>query len=457
MAKQRSVWMCKECGLEQPKWTGQCPGCEAWNAFVEQKVLPLVAPRFESQSAAPSKPVRLREVEGVTTHRISSGIPECDRLLGGGIVPGSLLLVGGEPGIGKSTLLTQLSAAVASRGDCVLYISGEESVEQASLRAKRLKVDSDNLYLVSETNISLIRSHIEALKPALVIVDSIQMVYKSEISSTPGSVSQVRECTGEFLHIAKGQGVTVVLVGHVTKSGEIAGPRVLEHMVDTVLYFEGDKQNHYRIVRVVKNRFGATDEIGVFHMESGGLREVQNPSELFLEERTRDRSGSVIIPTLEGSRPILVEVQSLVTKTSYSTPSRRSTGVDSNRLALLVAVLEKRLNYQMYLCDVFVSAAGGLKMNEPAVDLGILLAIASSYSNHLVDPDTVVVGEVGLGGEIRSVSRLEARVKEVIHMGFRRCLVPKQNVATLDPELKQKVELIGVSSVEDAIKQVIKQ
>lgn len=451
MAKQKSVWFCADCGNKQFKWLGQCPGCTAWNTFHEEVELPTSSKKFESQAFNQSKPVRIKEVAIGETPRLPTGIQECDRLLGGGIIRGSLTLVGGDPGIGKSTLMLQLSNALALRGFIVLYVCGEESVEQTSMRAKRLGVDSENLFLLSETNFSIIKSHIDEIKPDILIIDSIQIVYKGEISSAPGSVTQVRETTTEFMHLAKGRGIATFLIGHVTKSGEIAGPRVLEHLVDTVLYFEGDKQNHYRLIRVVKNRFGPTDEIAVFQMQGHGLVEVPNPSQIFLEERTKGLAGSVIIPTLEGSRPILIEAQALVTDTVFSTPSRRCAGLDQNRLALLLAVLEKRMGYQMHKCDVFVSIAGGMRIMEPGIDLGVLVAVASSMRNRKIDPDTIVLGEVGLGGEIRSVPRVESRIKEAINMGFRRCLIPKRNLKGIGDEIKSKISIVGIDVVDEAV------
>ncbi len=403
------------------------------------------------QLTTPSRAVKIKDISHQPTPKVLTGIGEFDRLIGGGIVPGSLSLVGGDPGIGKSTLMLQLSNALASQGLIVLYVCGEESVEQTSLRAKRLGINNDNLFLLNETNFSLIKAQIDQVKPNILIIDSIQIVYKSEISSAPGSVSQVRETATEFMHIAKGSGIATFLIGHVTKSGEIAGPRVLEHIVDTVLYFEGDKQHNYRMIRVVKNRFGPTDEIGVFQMRSEGLVEVPNPSEIFLEERRKEVVGSVIIPTIEGSRPILVEVQALVTDTAFSTPSRRSAGLDLNRMALLLAVLEKRVGYRLHQCDVFVSIAGGLRINEPAIDLGVLLAVASSMRNWIIDPETTIVGEVGLGGEIRSVPRIESRLKEAIQMGFRRCIIPKRNLKGISEDLRKKIHIHPVELVEEAI------
>lgn len=454
-AKQKSAWHCFECGHKQLKWSGQCPQCTKWNTFQEEIEVPDSARRFAAQPLSSAKPMRLKEISVGDTPRFLTQIGEFDRLIGGGIVPGSLTLVGGDPGIGKSTLLLQLSHALAKRDHIVLYVCGEESVEQTSMRAKRLGIDSENLYLLSETNFSHIKAHIDAIRPTVLIVDSIQIVYKSEIPSAPGSVTQVRETATEFMHIAKGYGIATFLIGHVTKSGEIAGPRVLEHLVDTVLYFEGDKQNHYRMIRVIKNRFGPTDEIAVFQMNSTGLSEITNPSQIFLDERLKEVIGSVVIPTIEGSRPILIEAQALVTETSFSTPSRRCTGLDQNRLALLLAVLEKRMGYQLHRCDVFVSIAGGMRITEPGIDLGILISVASSMRNRVIDPETTVVGEVGLGGEIRSVTRVESRIKEAIHMGFQCCLVPKRNLKGISEELRKKIKIMGIEVVEEAVDMLI--
>lgn len=453
--KQKNVWCCFECGHKQFKWTGQCPQCAHWNTLNEEIEIINPGRRFEAQSPTPSRPMRIKEITIGETPRILTGMREFDHLIGGGIVPGSLTLVGGDPGIGKSTLLLQLSQTLALQGLIVLYVCGEESVEQTSMRARRLDIDSDNLFLLSETNFSCIKAQIEQINPDVLIVDSIQIVYKSEIPSSPGSVTQVRETTTEFMHIAKGRGIATFLIGHVTKSGEIAGPRVLEHLVDCVLYFEGEKQHDYRMIRVIKNRFGPTDEIAVFHMRSKGLVEVPNPSQIFLEERMKGIIGSVIIPTIEGSRPILIEAQALVTDTVFATPSRRCAGLEQNRLALLLAVLEKRVGYQLHRCDVFVSIAGGMRISEPAIDLGVLLAVASSLRNRRVDPETTVVGEVGLGGELRSVPRLESRIKEAIHMGFRCCLVPKRNLKGVSEESRQKITIRGVDTVDEAVEALI--
>ncbi|MGK5593925.1 MAG: DNA repair protein RadA [Parachlamydiaceae bacterium] len=452
--KLKNVWYCQECGHKQMKWSGQCPACGKWNSLHEE--VELAKPRFEATKATLiNRPMRIKDVSLEQRPRHQTSIQEFDRLVGGGIVPGSLTLVGGDPGIGKSTLMMQLASSFAAKSHTVLYVSGEESIEQTTLRALRLGINEDNLYILSETNFSLIKAQIDAIKPTILIVDSIQIIYKSEITSAPGSVSQVREVTTEFMHLAKGHQIATFLIGHVTKSGEIAGPKVLEHLVDTVLYFEGDKQHCYRLIRVVKNRFGATDEIAVFQMQGTGLKEVNNPSEIFLEERKKGVIGSVIIPTLEGSRPILIEVQALVTETVFPSPSRRATGLDHNRMALLLAVLEKRLGYPLYKSDIFVSIAGGLKVLEPAIDLGVLIATASSLRNRAIDAETVVVGEVGLGGEIRSVPRIESRIKEAIHMGFQRCLIPKRNLKGISADLKSKIALKGVDMVEEAVEALI--
>jgi len=453
--KQKSVWYCSDCGHKQLKWAGQCASCSKWNTFQEEIEIKTAEKRFEAQVKTNSKPVRLKEISLTETPRMKTFIQEYDRLIGGGQVKGSLTLVGGDPGIGKSTLMLQLSSAFAMQGLIVLYVCGEESIEQTSMRATRLGIDTDNLLLLSETNFTLIKAQIEHVKPDILIIDSIQIVYKGEISSAPGSVTQVRETATEFMHIAKGHGVTTFLIGHVTKSGEIAGPRVLEHLVDTVLYFEGDKQQNYRMIRVVKNRFGPTDEIAVFQMQLKGLVEVPNPSQVFLEERRKENTGSVIIPTIEGTRPILIEAQALVTETFFPTPSRRSTGLDPNRLALLLAVLEKRMGFQMHKCDVFVSIAGGMRIIEPGLDLGILIATASSMRNKRIDPETVIIGEVGLGGEIRSVTRMESRLKEAIHMGFSKCVIPKRNVNGLSDEIRSKIKVIGFDLVDDAVRALL--
>ena len=455
MSKTKIIWSCQECGHQQSRWTGSCSACQKWNTFVEEIELSEKEKKFESVKSFPSRPMRVHEVSSEEFRRIMTTYPELDRLLGGGIVAGSLTLIGGDPGIGKSTLMLQIAQALASQGLVVLYVCGEESVEQTSLRARRLKISSDNLLLLSETNFSHIKLQIGQLKPDVLIVDSIQILYKSELPSSPGSVSQVRELATEFMHLAKGMGIATFLIGHVTKSGEIAGPRVLEHIVDTVLDFEGDRQHGYRILRAQKNRFGPTDDIALFQMGLGGLTEVTNPSEAFLQERLKESPGSVIIPTIEGTRAILIEIQALVAASAFATSTRKSTGLDQNRLALLLAVLEKRMGYPLHHSDVFVSIAGGLKIVEPAIDLGTLLAIGSSFCNKAIDPETIVIGEVGLGGEVRSVPRIESRIKEAIMMGFKQCLLPKRNLKGLSQLYLQKIELIGIEVVEEAVHALI--
>ncbi|MCH9609361.1 MAG: DNA repair protein RadA [Chlamydiales bacterium] len=437
----KTVWSCSECGTQTAKWVGQCNKCSSWNCVHKEESFEV---RYEKEA---SKAVRLKDVSTQETPRIATKIGELDRLLSGGIVRGSLTLVGGDPGIGKSTLLLQTSEALGKQGLVILYVCGEESVAQTSLRAKRLGISSDNILFLCETNLSVIKQQIDEVSPDLLIIDSIQIVYKDAISSAPGSVSQVRECATEFMHLAKGRNIATFLIGHVTKSGEIAGPRILEHLVDTVLYFEGEKQHYYRILRAIKNRFGSVDEVAVFQMGSAGLSEVPNPSQVFLEERVVGNTGSVIVPTIEGSRPILIELQALVTDAVYSAPSRRCTGFDSNRLALLLAILEKRVGYQFHKRDVLLSIAGGMKIVEPAMDLPAVIAMSSSLTNRPVDPKTVVVGEVGLGGEVRTVSRIETRVKEAINLGFSRVILPARNVKGLG----KKIEIIGVNHVEEAI------
>ena len=447
----KTVWCCAECGHSQAKWAGQCTQCGTWNSLNEEVAAPTTPQRYAKDSLPVAKPLRLKEISIDDSPRLKTGIGEFDRLLGGGVVPGSLSLVGGSPGIGKSTLLLQVSEALAKQGQTVLYVCGEESAAQSSLRAQRLGVRSENILLLNETNFTQIQAHVKSVKPNVLIVDSIQIVYKPELGSSPGSVGQVRECATELMHMAKGNNMATLVIGHVTKSGEIAGPRVLEHIVDTVLYFEGDRQHQYRLLRAVKNRFGATDEVAVFQMLGAGLGEVSNPSQIFLEERLKETAGSVIIPTLEGTRPLLIEVQALITSTVYSTPSRRSAGIDQQRLALLLAVLEKRLGFQLFNRDVFVSLTGGIRVSEPAIDLGLLLAIASSFTGKVVPADLLAVGEVGLGGEVRSVPHIEARLKEARRMGFRQCLIPQKNLPGLPEKLLKDLDVRRINHVEEAI------
>ena len=455
MVKQKSVWVCSECGNKQFKWTGSWNICKSWDSLAEELEVSEKVGRFEAKVSRETKPVLIEDVDAANFKRMHTGYREFDRLMGGGIVSGSLNLLGGEPGIGKSTMLLQLSKRLADQGLTVLYICGEESAEQTSLRAKRLGIKSDKIYLYSETSFSQIRAQIEKIHPDVLIVDSVQIVYKSELSSAPGSVTQVREIAMECMHLAKGSGITTFLIGHVTKSGDIAGPRVLEHIVDTVLEFEGDRQHGYRLMRSVKNRFGPTDDVALFQMNEKGLVEILNPSLTFLEERMTGAPGSVIIPTIEGTRSLLIEVQALVAPSSFATSTRRSTGLDPKRLTLLLAVLEKRMGYQLHALDVFVSIAGGMKITEPAIDLGTILAIASCYCNKPIPSDTIVMGEVGLGGEVRSIPRIESRIKEAINMGFKRCILSTKNLKGLNKKLSEKIVLQGVTRVEEAIKTLL--
>lgn len=453
MGKVKSIWVCTDCGARQYKWSGNCMLCKKWDTLKEEFPLEEAAPsRFGSSSLSLSnQAVRLGEISIEDAPRVSSGMQEVDRLLGGGIVMGSLILLGGDPGIGKSTMMLSISHELAKTGKTVLYVCGEESTYQTSMRAERIGIKHPDIYLLNETVFSNIKAQVDKIKPDVLIVDSIQIVYKSEISSLPGSVTQVKEIAMECLHFAKRENITTFLIGHVTKSGELAGPRVLEHLVDTVLDFEGDQQHGFRILRAIKNRFGPTDEVAIFEMGARGLKEVANPSQVFLSERVCEIAGSVIVPTLEGSRAILIEVQALVAQSSFSTSTRRSSGIDQNRLGLLLAVLEKRMGYHFFNLDVFVSIAGGMKILEPAIDLGILLAIASSFMNKVIPSDVIVFGEVGLGGELRSVSRVESRLKEALHLGFKRCILPKKNLPSISKELAKQIQLRGVDTVEEAI------
>ncbi len=454
MGKTKSLWECIECGHSQPKWSGSCSACGNWNSFVQQKIFAEKEERFQVQKKI-TKPLPIHEIAIDNLLRIKSGFLEFDRLMGSGIVPGSLNLIGGEPGIGKSTFLLQLSDGLARQNLKVLYVCGEESTSQTALRAKRLGIASKNLFLLNETLFSSVKEQIDSLKPDIVIVDSIQILYKSSLPSAPGSIVQVRELATEFMLLAKNFGITVFLIGHVTKSGDLAGPRVLEHIVDTVLEFEGDRRQGFRLLRSIKNRFGSTDDLALFQMKETGLAEIANPSEAFLKERRKKMPGSVIVATVDGIRSLLIEVQALVTTSPFPNPSRRSAGLDQNRLALLLAVLEKKVGYRLYNCDVFVSLAGGLRIREPALDLGILLSIASSFANRVVNPDTVVLGEVGLGGEVRSLSRMESRLNEIFKMGFKTAILPKKNLEGLPDKYAKKLHLIGIETVEEAISETI--
>jgi len=448
--KKSTVFFCQNCGFESAKWMGQCPGCREWNTFVEEQVSTAALKKNGTQgSTARQKPAVLSEITMEKEDRISTGMQELDRVLGGGVVAGSLTLVGGDPGIGKSTLLLQVCRNFSDAGAKVLYISGEESLKQIKMRAERIGSFNDNLLLLCETNLSLIEDTIRSRKPQIVIIDSIQTMYSEDVSAAPGSVSQVRESTALFLQLAKGLGVSIFIVGHVTKEGTVAGPRVLEHMVDTVLYFEGDRYASYRILRSVKNRFGSTNEIGVFEMREEGLAEVRNPSEYMLSGRPKDACGCVVACTVEGTRPLMVEMQALVCHSNFGIPRRQATGVDFNRVNLLMAVLEKRLGLQMSGCDAYVNLAGGIRIQEPAVDLGMVMAIVSSFKNRPVDESTVVFGEVGLSGEVRAVSLAEQRLQEAVKLGFTTCVMPRANADML--KNTKNIKVIGVSNVQEAI------
>lgn len=423
--KSKTIFICNECGYESHKWVGKCPGCESWNTFVEETIQ---EKKQRGAGGVTSRPQKLESIELIEEERYKTGMGELDRVLGGGIVKGSLILVGGDPGIGKSTLLLQISNSIGNMNKNILYISGEESEKQIKLRASRLNISSDNLYIVSETDISIIEKYLQEVKPTVAVIDSIQTVYRGDLASAPGSVSQVREATASLMRIAKTTNIAIFIVGHVTKEGAIAGPRVLEHMVDTVLYFEGERHHTYRILRAVKNRFGSTNEIGIFEMRDTGLVEILNPSELMLTGRPQGVPGTVVICSMEGTRPVLVELQALVSQTSFGMPRRMATGMDYNRLVLLMAVLEKRVGMQLQSYDAYINAAGGMRLDEPAVDLGIICAIASSFKNQEIDPKMVVLGEVGLTGEVRGISFIEKRIQEAYKLGFSSVVIPKDNL-----------------------------
>lgn len=453
--KKETAFFCKECGYESAKWSGQCPACKEWNTFVEEPVAASrtvkgvvnVGARNLTEGGIPT---RLSEVSTQDKDRTSTEIAELDRVLGGGIVSGSLVLVGGDPGIGKSTLLLQMCYNLTKEGKKVIYISGEESLAQIKIRADRIGTDNGELLVLCETSLESIEDTLKSQKPEIVIIDSIQTMYREEIGSAPGSVSQVRETTSVLMQLAKGLDISIFIVGHVTKEGVVAGPRVLEHMVDTVLYFEGDRNASYRILRSVKNRFGSTNEIGVFEMQEEGLKEVANPSEYMLTGRPEDASGSVVVCLLEGTRPVLVEIQALVCDSNFGLPRRTAAGTDYNRVNLLMAVLEKRAGMHLSGSDAYVNVAGGIKVNEPGLDLGIVMAIASSFRNRPVDSKTIIFGEVGLAGEVRAVSQPQIRVNEAVKLGFTTCILPE--VCLKKVRKDDKINLIGVSNVGEAIK-----
>jgi len=452
MTKIKTVFACQNCGYQAPKWMGKCPDCNSWNSFVEE----LVGPNAER----PSHPLTISEhdlppqsiltIANSEEGRMKTGISEFDRVLGGGLVVGSVVLIGGDPGIGKSTLLLQALDQLAKQGTSVLYVSGEESLRQIKLRANRIDVSAQKLFVLAENSLEKILDEIKKLKPQIVVIDSIQTVFSLQLQSAPGSIGQVREAAGRLMVVSKSTNVSTFLIGHVTKEGAIAGPRVLEHIVDTVLYFEGDRGHPYRILRAVKNRFGSTNEIGVFEMKDGGLEEVANPSELFLAERPINVPGSVVISSLEGSRPILVELQALVSPTSYGMPRRTAIGVDPNRVSLLVAVLEKKVGISLAQQDIFVNVAGGVKVDEPAVDLGIVSAVASSSLDKTIPFKTMVIGEVGLAGEVRGIHQAEIRLREAAKLGFRRCLLPETNRSRIPSDFGE-MEIVGIRSVEEAL------
>lgn len=454
MAKAKtSAFFCQNCGYESAKWMGQCPGCKEWNTFVEELVdRKALSGSGKRKPASEAKPVPLSSVVASNEERVSTNMKELDRVLGGGIVRGSLVLVGGDPGIGKSTLLLQVCRNLSAQGQSVLYVSGEESLQQIKIRAERIGTFTDNLQLLCETNLDLIREVIERQKPQIVVIDSVQTMYNDSVGSAPGSVSQVREATSVLMQIAKGMDISIFIVGHVTKEGVVAGPRVLEHMVDTVLYFEGDRHESYRILRGVKNRFGSTNEIGVFEMRAEGLAEVENPSKYMLSGKPADASGSVVACSVEGTRPILLEIQALICHSYFNNPRRTATGTDFNRVNLLLAVLEKRLGMQLSDCDAYVNIAGGIRMNEPAIDLGIVLAIISSKLDLTIDEKTICFGEVGLSGEVRGVTMAEQRVAEAAKLGFKRCILP--SVCLGAAKGVKGIELVGVSNVREALEAI---
>jgi len=452
MAKTRTVFVCQECGKNSPREMGRCPACGTWNSFVEEIVAPAgTASNGQRTAGSRSEPRRLSEIEGDMWQRIPLPIEEFSRVLGGGIVPGSLILIGGDPGIGKSTLLLSVTGMLAETLGTVLYVSGEESIRQIKMRADRMGVTTDNLYLVTETNIDSILNHVDAVRPRILVIDSIQTTYTDALESTPGSVGQVKQCASIFQQIAKETEMPIFLVGHVTKEGNIAGPRVLEHVVDTVLYLEGDAFQTFRLLRSVKNRFGATSEVGVFEMQGAGLVEVQNPSEAFLAERVVNAPGSAIAVTIEGTRPLLAEVQALATPTSFANPRRTANGIDPNRLLLLTAVLTRRVGVRLAEQDVFVNVIGGLRIDEPASDLAVALALASSVKDRPLPADMAFVGEIGLSGELRAVSQLAVRLNEASKLGFKRVLIPKSLRRSGGDPLPQGIQSIPVRSLEEAI------
>ena len=450
MAKSKTVFVCNECGYESAKWLGKCPACNAWNSFFEEKVIKEKDGAFISdKKTKSSKPTTLNSIEGKEASRTSTGVGELDRVLGGGLVKGSLVLLGGEPGIGKSTLILQICNKMKGKGK-VLYVSGEESAEQIKIRADRLNIKNEDILFLGETDIDLIADAIKETNPKLVIIDSIQTMYSDEITSAAGTVSQVREITARIMKICKQESITTIIIGHVTKDGNIAGPRVLEHMVDTVLYLEGERYFSYRILRGVKNRFGSTNEVGMFEMKNEGMVEITNPSSILISEREDNPSGSVIVASMEGTRPLLIELQALTTPTVFGLPRRTANGIDYNRLTVLMAVLEKRANVNLSSQDVYLNVVSGIKIQEPAVDLGIILAVTSSFKGISIPKDLVAIGEVGLTGEVRAVNMIEKRLKEAEKLGFKKCIIPQNNKKLLKDDYK--LDIIGVSNIQEALK-----
>jgi DNA repair protein RadA/Sms len=453
--KQKSIFVCQECGYSLPKWVGRCPECGKWNTFVEELTAPSSssAARRRISSDQQNHPQLITDIEASEQERLKSGIEEFDRVLGGGAVPGSVALIGGDPGIGKSTILLQAMDKLSQKYGKALYVSGEESLAQTKLRADRLGIKSPQLYMLCETDVDAIERHIANLSPAVVVIDSIQTTYKPDIQSAPGNVSQVRESTAALTYIAKSQAIPIFIVGHMTKDGTIAGPKVMEHMVDTVLYLEGETYHVYRILRAVKNRFGSTNEIGVFEMRDKGLVEITNPSEMLLSERQEDISGSVVVSIMEGTRPILLELQALVAPANFGVPQRTANGIDRNRLALLLAVLDKRAGFHIQNSDVFVNVVGGMQAVEPGVDLGTIVAIASNYRDVPIDAKTVVIGEVGLGGEVRAVYQAEKRIAEAEKLGFTKAIVSQYNLRGL--KTKANIKVLGIHTVNDALNVIL--
>ena len=448
--KAKTIFVCNECGYESAKWMGKCPACNSWNTFFEEKLSTKVeSGKREKKIQEAPKP--LNSFVGQDAQRTSTGYAELDRVLGGGLVKGSLVLVGGEPGIGKSTLILQLCDKVKGEGK-VLYVSGEESAEQIKLRADRLNIKNDDILFLGETDIDIIDQNIEELNTKLVIIDSMQTMYSEDISSAPGSVSQVREITSRIMKICKSRKITTIIIGHVTKDGNIAGPRVLEHMVDTVLYIEGERYFSYRMIRGVKNRFGSTNEVGMFEMQEKGMVEITNPSSILISEREDNPSGSVVVATVEGTRPLLVELQALVTQSVFGLPRRTANGIDYNRLTLLVAVMEKKAGFMLGNQDVYLNVVGGLKVNEPALDLGIILATASSFKNVSIPKGVIALGEVGLTGEVRTINMMEKRLKEAERLGFKKCIIPENNKKLLKESYK--LDIIGVKNINEAMKAI---